>query len=161
MKKKVQVYLGSIVLGLNDALVELTGALAGLTLALPDTKIIAIAGLITGIAASMSMAASEYLSIQAEHNGKNSITAALYTGFAYILTVIFLIFPYFILTNVYYSLIWALVNAVIVIFTFTYTATKINKSSFAHKFFEMIIISFTVALISFGIGYFIRIFFGI
>src|SRR5690554_1257937 len=45
-------YVGSIVLGLNDALVELTGTLAGLTFALKDNKIIAMAGLITGLAAS-------------------------------------------------------------------------------------------------------------
>jgi VIT1/CCC1 family predicted Fe2+/Mn2+ transporter len=44
-------YTGSIVLGLNDALVELTGALAGLTLALRDTRLIALTGSITGIAA--------------------------------------------------------------------------------------------------------------
>jgi rubrerythrin len=37
-------YTGSIVLGLNDALVELTGALAGLTLALQDTQLIALTG---------------------------------------------------------------------------------------------------------------------
>ena len=55
-------YMGSIVLGLNDALVELTGTLAGLSFALRDTNLIAVAGLVIGIAASMSMAASEYLS---------------------------------------------------------------------------------------------------
>ncbi len=54
-------YVGSVVLGLNDALVELTGALAGFTLALANSRIIAMAGLITGIAASLSMAASEYI----------------------------------------------------------------------------------------------------
>ena len=53
-------YIGSIVLGLNDALVELTGALAGLTLALQNTQFIALTGLITGIAAALSMAASEW-----------------------------------------------------------------------------------------------------
>src|SRR3989304_527579 len=51
-------YAGSVVLGLNDALVELTGALAGLTLALQNVKLIALSGLIPGIAASMSMAES-------------------------------------------------------------------------------------------------------
>jgi rubrerythrin len=59
-------YAGSIVLGLNDALVELTGALAGLTLALQNGRIIAIIGIITGIAASMSMAASGYLASREE-----------------------------------------------------------------------------------------------
>ena len=55
LKEKKLGYIGSIVLGLNDALVELTGALAGLTLALQNTRLIAVAGLITGIAAAFSM----------------------------------------------------------------------------------------------------------
>jgi rubrerythrin len=54
-------YASSVVLGLNDALVELTGALAGLTFAFQNTRLIALAGLITGISASFSMTASEYL----------------------------------------------------------------------------------------------------
>ena len=64
-EEKLQ-YIGSVVLGLNDALVELTGTLAGLTFALQNTKLIGVAGLITGIAASLSMAASEYLSTKTE-----------------------------------------------------------------------------------------------
>ena len=49
-------YMGSVVLGLNDALVEFTGALAGFTLALGDSRLIALTGSITGIAAALSMA---------------------------------------------------------------------------------------------------------
>ncbi len=58
-------YAGSIVLGMNDALVELTGALAGLTLALQDTKLIALSGLITGIAAAVLIIAffNYYISV--------------------------------------------------------------------------------------------------
>lgn len=161
MKKGVKNYLGSIVLGLNDALVELTGALSGLTLALQNAKIIASVGLITGIAASLSMAASEYLSTKTEKNGKNPLMSAFYTGVAYIITVLFLIFPYLILTNIYHALIWALFNAIIVIVIFTYFATREKGKTFMNRFFEMIIISFSVALISFGIGYLVRLFFGI
>ena len=62
-------YVGSVVLGLSDALVELTGALAGLTLALRHSRLIAAIGLITGVAAALSMAASEYLSTKAEAEG--------------------------------------------------------------------------------------------
>ena len=51
-------YVGSVVLGLNDALVELTGALAGLTFAFQKTSAVAVAGLVTGIAAALSMASS-------------------------------------------------------------------------------------------------------
>src|SRR3989338_8314357 len=79
-------YVGSVVLGLNDALVELTGALAGFTLALQRTSLRAVTGLITGIAASLSMAASEYLSTKSEETGKNPIKASVYTGIAYVLT---------------------------------------------------------------------------
>ena len=68
-EEKLQ-YVGSIVLGLNDALVELTGALAGFTLALGETKIISLAGLVTGISAALSMAASDYLSSKAEEDSR-------------------------------------------------------------------------------------------
>ncbi|MBM3232434.1 rubrerythrin family protein, partial [Candidatus Pacearchaeota archaeon] len=43
-------YNGAVVLGLNDALVELSGALVGLSFALMETKTIATVGLITGFA---------------------------------------------------------------------------------------------------------------
>jgi len=75
-------YAGSVVLGLNDALVELTGALAGLTLAFRDVNIIALSGLITGIAASLSMGASEYLSTSSEVTDKHPVKAAIITGVA-------------------------------------------------------------------------------
>jgi VIT1/CCC1 family predicted Fe2+/Mn2+ transporter len=92
-------YAGSVVLGLNDALVELTGTLAGLTFAFQNTRIIALAGLITGIAASFSMAASEYLSQKSEGGELSPTKSALYTGVAYIFTVLFLVLPYLILSH--------------------------------------------------------------
>lgn len=48
-------YVGSIVLGLNDALLALSGAVAGLTFALQNTRLVALAGLISGVAAALSM----------------------------------------------------------------------------------------------------------
>ena len=59
-------YTGAMVRGLSDALVELTGTLAGLTLSLLNTRLIAMVGLIIGIAASLSMAGSEYLATKSE-----------------------------------------------------------------------------------------------
>ena len=41
-------YVGSMVLGLNDALVEFTGALAGYTFSLQNTRMVAMTGLIMG-----------------------------------------------------------------------------------------------------------------
>ena len=113
-------YTGAMVRGLNDALVELTGALAGFTFALQNTRLIAVVGLITGIAASLSMAGSEYLATKSEEGAQTPKKAAVYTGLAYILTVIFLIFPYFLFSNVYFSLGLMLFDAIVVILVFNY-----------------------------------------
>lgn len=150
-------YAGSIVLGLNDALVELTGALAGLTLALQNTKLIALSGLITGIAAAMSMAASEYLSTRSEETSKNPVRAAIYTGIAYIGTVSLLVLPYLLFESYYLDLAITLSTAVIIIAVFNYYISVAKDESFRERFLEMAGLSLGVALFSFIIGYFIRI----
>ncbi len=154
-------YAGSIVLGLNDALVELTGALAGLTLALQNEKLIALSGLITGIAASMSMAASEYLSTRSEKTDKHPVRAAIYTGIAYIGTVILLVLPYLLFDNYYLDLGIALTTAVVIIAVFNYYISIAKDENFRERFLEMAGLSLSVALFSFIIGYFIRIWLGI
>jgi VIT1/CCC1 family predicted Fe2+/Mn2+ transporter len=154
-------YAGSVVLGLNDALVELTGALAGLTLALQNTKLIALSGLITGIAAAMSMAASEYLSTRSEKTGKHPVRAAVYTGIAYILTVVLLILPYLLFENYYLDLVWALATALLIIAVFNYYISVAKGEPFRARFLEMAGLSFGVAAISFVVGYVIRQFLGI
>ena len=154
-------YAGSVVLGLNDALVELTGALAGLTLALQNTKLIALSGLITGIAASLSMAASEYLSTRSEKTSKHPVRAAIYTGIAYITTVTLLILPYLLLDNYYIDLAISLTTAVIIIAVFNYYISVAKGESFRERFIEMAGLSLSVAAFSFVIGYFIRRWLGI
>jgi VIT1/CCC1 family predicted Fe2+/Mn2+ transporter len=155
-------YAGSVVLGLNDALVELTGALAGLTLALQNGKLIALSGLITGIAASLSMAASEYLSTRSEKTGKQPVRAAIYTGIAYIITVTLLVLPYLLMPeNFYADLAITLTTAVIIIAVFNYYISVAKGESFKARFLEMAGLSLGVATFSFIIGYFIRQWLGI
>lgn len=155
-------YAGSVVLGLNDALVELTGALAGLTLALQNGKLIALSGLITGIAASLSMAASEYLSTRSEETTKQPVRAAIYTGIAYIITVALLVLPYLLMPeNFYADLAIALTTAVIIIAVFNYYISVAKGESFRARFLEMAGLSLGVATFSFIIGYFIRLWLGI
>jgi vacuolar iron transporter family protein len=154
-------YAGSVVLGLNDALVELTGALAGLTLALQNVKLIALSGLITGIAASMSMAASEYLSTRSEDTDKHPVRAAVYTGIAYILTVTLLVLPYLLIQNYIIDLIIALTTAVIIIAVFNFYISVAKDEPFRPRFLEMAGLSLGVATFSFIIGYFIRLWLGV
>lgn len=149
-------YVGSVVLGLNDALVELTGTLAGLTFALQKTSLIALAGLITGIAASLSMAASEYLSSKSDGENERALKSSIYTGIAYITTVILLILPYLLLDNYMLCLGLTLLIALSIIFFFNYYISVAKDLNFWSRFGEMALISMGVALISFGIGVAIR-----
>jgi len=149
-------YVGSVVLGLNDALVELTGALAGLTLAFQNTQLIALSGLITGISASVSMGASQYLSTRSEQTDKNPVRAAIYTGLTYIITVALLILPYLILDNYMLCLAISLVTAVAIVAVFNYYIATARGESFRRRFTEMAGVSLGVALFSFVIGYLIR-----
>jgi VIT1/CCC1 family predicted Fe2+/Mn2+ transporter len=148
-------YAGSIVLGLNDALVELTGALAGFTLALGETKLISLAGLVTGISAAFSMGASEYLSCKAD-NDPRAAKSALYTGAAYIITVTLLILPFLLLPNKFFALGITLALAVLIILLFNYYLATAKDLDFKRRFGEMTLISLGVAALSFGVGFVLK-----
>jgi VIT1/CCC1 family predicted Fe2+/Mn2+ transporter len=149
-------YVGSVVLGLNDALVEFTGTLAGLTFAIQNTQIIAVVGLIMGVAASLSMGASEYLSQRSDGGPTDPLKASVYTGVAYIVTVALLILPFLVFTSPYYALMLTLMGAVMVIFLFTFYISVAKDLPFWKRFGEMLLISLGIAAISFVIGIFIR-----
>ncbi len=149
-------YTGSIVLGLNDALVELTGALAGLTFALQNTKLIALTGSITGLAAALSMGVSEYLSIKSEKSGQNPVKASIYTGTAYVMTVVLLIAPYLLFSSFYLCLGVTLCMALLIIAAFNYYISVVNDVSFRKRFLEMAGLSLGVSVISFLIGLALR-----
>ena len=155
-------YMGSVVLGLNDALVEFTGALAGFTLALNDSKLIALTGSITGIAAALSMASSEYLSTKSEGDDKkHPVKAAVYTGIAYLITVVSLVAPFILISNVIIALAVMLSMALVIIALFNYYYSVARGESFRKRFTEMAVLSFSVAGISFLIGYALKTFTGI
>ena len=154
-------YVGSMIRGLNDALVELTGALAGFTLALQDPRLIAMAGLITGIAASFSMGATEYLARKSEESTQTPLKSALYTGTAYIFTVVFLVFPYLVFANIYMSMGIMIFDAIVVIIVFNFYISVARDLSFWKRFSEMALLSLGVAAVSFGIGFIVRQFLGV
>ncbi|MGB9810541.1 MAG: VIT1/CCC1 transporter family protein [Dictyoglomus turgidum] len=149
-------YVGSIVLGLSDALVELTGTLAGLTFAFQNNKLISLSGLVTGISAALSMAGSEYLSTKAESSERNPLKAAIITGITYIITVIILIFPYLLTPNYALSLVLALVSSILLVLIFNYYISVAKDLDFKKRFVEMSIIIFSVSFISFAIGLIIK-----
>ncbi len=149
-------YLSSVILGMNDALIELTGALAGFTFALQNSLIIAITGIITGIAASLSMASSQYLAMKAESNNTKAAKAAATTGIAYLITVILLIIPFVISDNVFVAMIITLSIATIIIGIFTFYYSVVKEVNFTKKFLEMLSLSFGIAAFSFIVGYILK-----
>lgn len=154
-------YVSSVVLGLNDALVELTGVIAGMTLALRDAKLIALVGLVTGISAALSMAASEYLATKEEDGGKDPIRASLYTGTAYMFAVAVLVAPFLLLSSVAGAMSLTLLGALLIILGFTFYNSVARGADFRKSYLEMAAISLGVAGLSFGIGLVMREFLGV
>lgn len=155
-------YVGSMVLGLNDALVELTGSLAGFTFAMQDTRLIALSGLIIGISATFSMASSEFLAARSEGR-TDALKSCAYTGSAYLVTVVLLILPYLILGNTQYILALALMllTVVLIIAGFTYYTSVAMDQPFKSRFLEMAGISIGVAVVSFFVGVLAKKFLGV
>ena len=155
-------YIGSMVLGMNDALVELTGSLAGFTFAMQNTKLIALAGLIIGISATFSMASSEFLSARSEGR-TDALKSCTYTGVAYLITVILLILPYLLLSNAQYLLALAIMMAIVIaiIAAFTYYISVAQDGKFKSRFLEMTLISVGVAVLSFLVGVLAKEFLGV
>ena len=146
-------YVGSMVLGLNDALVELTGSLAGFTFAMQNTRLIALSGLIIGISATFSMASSEFLAARSEGRS-DALKSCTYTGIAYLITVVALILPYLLFPNAQYlaALICMLAIVILIIAGFTYYTSVAQEQPFFSRFGEMAVISVSVAVLSFLVG---------
>lgn len=155
-------YVGAIVLGLNDALVELTGTIAGLTFALVNTRLTALAGIVTGISAALSMAASNYLAERA-NNSQNAFKSSIYTGVAYSITVILMVTPYLIFpdTMYVYALLTMLAVVIFIIFIFNYYIYIAKGEPLIKNFVTMASLSLTVAFIAFIIGLLAKRFLGI
>lgn len=155
-------YVGSMVLGLNDALVELAGSLAGFTFALQNTRLVALSGLIVGISATFSMASSEFLSAKSEGRS-DALKSCAYTGIAYLVTVILLILPYllFDVTQSIPALICMLLIIVAIIAGFTYYTSVAKDQPFVSRFLEMSLISISVAVLSFVVGIVAKQFLGV
>ncbi|MCL4557081.1 MAG: VIT1/CCC1 transporter family protein [Deltaproteobacteria bacterium] len=151
-------YIGSMILGLNDALVELTGTLAGLSFAFQKTRLIGVAGLITGIAAALSMMSSEYLAKKSDGGDKSPFKASMYTGVAYTIAVALLVTPFFVFHVYYTAMLSSIAAAVVVVLFFTYFISVTKDLPFWSRFLEMSAISLGVAGLSFLIGYGLRVF---
>ncbi len=159
-KKKCFQYTGALVLGMHDALVELSGIIAGLTFAIEDRRIIIMTGAIAAVAASLSMAAANYQAQRADNNPCAGM-AAFYTGVMYVVTSAMLIFPFTIIPNRFWALAIMALFAVLIIFGFNCAMGYATRQPFMKRFIEMLTICMGVSIASFAIGLAAKYFMGV
>jgi VIT1/CCC1 family predicted Fe2+/Mn2+ transporter len=160
MKDETTRYLGFIILGLADAIIEITGVHAGFLGVTASTIIAGIAGLVVGISASLAMASAAYLQAK-QDEGSNPRISAIYTGVFYILAAVALATPYFMTHDMLVAFLSSLVIAVMLIGFFNFYSSVIFERKFAKEFLTSTIIILVTASISFIVGEFLGNIFGI
>ncbi len=153
-------YMSFIVLGLADAIVEISGVHAGFLGVTDSTLIAGVAGLVVGFAAAISMAAAAYL--QAKHDIEKSATiSAIATGIAYIGAVSLLASPYFFTHNMIIAFTVSTLLAVLLTAGFTYYGAVVFERKFAREFIESVVLIMATAFGAFLFGELLGSIFGI
>jgi VIT1/CCC1 family predicted Fe2+/Mn2+ transporter len=149
-------YISFVVLGLADALVEISGIHAGSLGFYDRTEIAGLAGVIAGAAASMAMASAAFAQARTGFKGSARLSAA-YTGVSYFITAIVLAAPYFLTSNMIYALSSSLSLAVLILVLTTYYSTVIQSRPFMRDFLEILAILFGATIVLYAFGSFVRV----
>ena len=153
-------YMSFIVLGLADAIVEITGVHAGFLGVTSSTLIAGIAGLVVGFAAAISMASAAYL--QAKQDlARSPVISAITTGVSYIGAVAVLALPYFLTEDMIVAFTGSVILAVLLTAAFTFYGAVINERSFKREFAESVALILGTALATYLFGDFLGNLFGI
>ena len=140
-------YMSFIVLGLADAVVEISGIHAGSLGIYNRTELAGLAGVVAGMAASIAMASAAYAQAKQGFEG-SAKWSAIYTGVSYMFTAIFLALPYFLTGSMVTALGISLVVGVALVAMMTYYDTVISARKFKRQFAEIagIILAASLAL---------------
>jgi len=153
-------YISFVVLGLADALVEITGIHAGSLGIYNRTEIAGLAGVVAGAAASLAMASAAFAQAKQGFQGSARLSA-VYTGVSYFITAIILATPYFLTPVMVYALASSLVLAVVILALISYYSTVISDKPFVRDFLEILLIMLGVTVALYFFGEFIRVSTGI
>lgn len=154
-------HMGSMVLAINNSIQEITGIVVGLTFALSNTILVGKTALISGMAATLAMVASEYLSQKSEaDDSAEPVKAAVYTGIVYVFVVAAIVSPYFFFANHYIALAAALSSVVIIVTVFTFFMSVVKSLRYRTALFEVTSITAAVVTLSLGLGMLIKLIFG-
>ena len=149
-------YISFVVLGLADALVEISGIHAGSLGFYDRTEIAGLAGVIAGGAASLAMASAAFA--QAKQGFKGSARlSAVYTGVSYFITAIFLATPYFLTSDMVVALGSSLAVAVVILAITTWYSIVIQQKPFMRDFVEILAILFAATIVLYVFGSVVRV----
>ncbi|MEM0494231.1 MAG: VIT1/CCC1 family protein [Thermofilum sp.] len=148
-------YLGSLALGMSDAIIELSGVHAGFLSYTASSLYTGIAGLIVGVSASMSMAAAAYLQAKQEP-GKAPAVSAATTGLMYVATVLVLTAPFLAGLPLLAALAASLSLAFLVLAMFTFYSSVIRETSFLRDYVENVLVILLVVAAGYAFGGFVK-----
>jgi VIT1/CCC1 family predicted Fe2+/Mn2+ transporter len=149
-------YISFVVLGLADALVEISGIHAGSLGFYDRTEIAGLAGVIAGGAASLAMASAAFAQAKQGFQGSARLSA-LYTGVSYFITAIILATPYFLTSDMVYAISSSLFLAVVILAVTTYYSVVIQDKPFFKDFVEILLILFAATIILYVFGSLVRV----
>jgi VIT1/CCC1 family predicted Fe2+/Mn2+ transporter len=145
-------YSPDIVRGMNVAIVETIGALAGLTFAFQDRQVVIKTIIIIGIIMSLSVMSTEYLATKSDKSAESPIKSLIYAGLANIVTIVVLLLPYILFQNIYIALLVSIIVAMFVIYSFSFYISIVKGISITKRFLEMAVISLGITALAFGVG---------
>ena len=147
-------YIAFVVLGLADALVEISGIHAGWLGLFEKTEIAGLAGVVAGGAASLAMASAAFAQAKQGFSGSARLSA-VYTGVSYFITAVILATPYFLTSSMLLALGSSLTLAVVILAITTWYSIVIQQKPFLRDFVEILAILFATTAVVFLLGAFV------
>jgi vacuolar iron transporter family protein len=151
LKEKRVSYIGFIVLGLADAIVEITGVHAGFLGVTGSTLIAGISGVIVGFAAAISMGSAGYLQAKQDPE-KSAVFSGFLTWISYFSSVILLALPYFLIRVMVPAFIVSTCVGIVLVAGFTFYGAVVFGRVFWREFAETVGLMLATALATFILG---------
>jgi VIT1/CCC1 family predicted Fe2+/Mn2+ transporter len=153
-------YMSFIVLGLADAIVEISGIHAGSLGVYNSTELTGLAGIVAGAAASISMASAAFAQAKQGFQGSAKISA-MATGLSYFANAVLLAAPYFLISKPALAMGASLTAALGVLVFTSYYNSIISGADFRRDLAELAGTMFGASVALLLLGEAIRMYFGI
>ena len=151
IKERRVAYIGFVALGLSDAIIEITGVHAGFLGVTGSTLIAGISGVIVGFAAAISMGAAAFLQAKQDPD-KSPLVSALITGFTYMLSVVCLALPYFLIRTMITAFVISTGIGLLLLAAFTFYGAVVFDRRFIREFGESASLMLGTALATYLLG---------